>query len=169
MIMVYLMNYRRQISFFTTTLWKKCGQMLQRMMHFLGLGDEEDEEQEELLEDVPFEPESEPAPATGKRGTVVNLHTQKQVRVILAEPGSYEESQMIADHLKAHRSVIVNLHKSPYDQALRVVDFLSGCVYSLGGSMQKLGHNIFLCAPDNVDVQGTISEYLASESRAQLR
>ncbi len=144
------------------------GSLLQRVMHFLGLGDEEEEYEEGVLEDAPEEPETDPLPGN-KRGTVVNLHTQKQVRVILAEPGSYEDAQAIADHLKAHRSVIVNLHKSPYDQALRVVDFLSGCVYALGGSMQKLGHNIFLCAPDNVDIQGTISEYLAGESRAHLR
>lgn len=139
--------------------------MFQRVMHFLGLGDEEEEE---LVEDTALEPEAEAAMG-GRRGTVVNLHTQKQVRVILAEPGSYDDTQAIADHLKAHRSVIVNLHRAPFDQALRVVDFLSGCVYALGGSMQKLGHNIFLCAPDNVDIQGTISEYLAGEGRAHLR
>lgn len=142
--------------------------MLQRVMNFLGLGPDEEEDEEGLLSEQPYEPDPEPA-VGGKRGTVVNLHTQKQVRVILAEPASYDDAQAIADHLKAHRSVIVNLHRSPYDQALRVVDFLSGCVYALGGSMQKLGHNIFLCAPDNVDIQGTISEYLAGESRAHLR
>ncbi len=140
--------------------------MLHRVMHFLGLGD--DEEEEEMLDEPLYEPEQDIANA-GRRGTVVNLHTQKQVRVILSEPASYDDAQLIADHLKGHRSVIVNLHRAPYDQALRIVDFLSGCVYALGGSMQKLGHNIFLCAPENVDIQGTISEYLAGEGRAHLR
>lgn len=144
--------------------------MFQRMMNFLGLGSEDEiDEDDSLLEDQPTEPEHDPFVNNARRGTVVNLHTQKQVRVVLAEPGSYDDAQAIADHLKAHRSVIVNLHRSPYDQALRVVDFLSGCVYALGGTMQKLGHNIFLCAPDNVDIQGTISEYLAGETRSHLR
>lgn len=142
--------------------------MLHRMMNFLGLGDEEDEEEEIMEEPSSFEPDQDFANAT-RRGTVLNLHTQKQVRVILSEPASYDDAQLIADHLKGHRSVIVNLHRAPYDQALRVVDFLSGCVYAIGGSMQKLGHNIFLCAPENVDIQGTISEYLAGEGRAHLR
>lgn len=137
-------------------------------MNFLGLGPDDEEGEEGLLDEVNEEPELEPFPSS-RRPTVVSLHTQKQVRVILAEPASYDDAQMIADHLKAHRSVIVNLHRSPYDQALRVVDFLSGCVYALGGNMQKLGHNIFLCAPDNVDIQGTISEYLAGEARSHLR
>jgi len=42
-----------------------------------------------------------------------------------------------------------------------VIDFISGCTYALGGTMQKLGHNIFLCAPENIDVQGQISDALA--------
>ena len=139
--------------------------MLQRLWNFIGLGDEDPEEMRAVMEEeTPEDMEVEPS-AAARRATVVNLHTQKQVRVVLAEPGSYDDAQVIADHLKAHRSVIVNLHKAEYTQALRVVDFLSGCVYSLGGTMQKLGKNIFLCAPDNVDVQGTISEHLAGESR----
>jgi len=148
---------------------KEDKDMFQRMMNFLGLGSDDGLDDEEgLLDEQPAEQEQDPF-VNARRGTVVNLHTQKQVRVVLAEPASYDDAQAIADHLKAHRSVIVNLHRSPYDQALRVVDFLSGCVYALGGNMQKLGHNIFLCAPDNVDIQGTISEYLAGETRAHLR
>ncbi len=144
--------------------------MLQRVMNFLGLGEEEEEEYEEddLPEELPTMADSEPAYGR-KGGTVVNLHTQKQVRVVLTEPGNYEETQIIADHLKAHRSVVVNLHMVSFDVAEKIVDFLSGCVYAIGGSMQKLGHLVFLCAPDNVDVQGAISEYLESESRTQLR
>ncbi len=142
--------------------------MLQRVMNFLGLGEEEEYEDEDTVEEMPTM--AEPEPAYGRKGgTVVNLHTQKQVRVILTEPGNYEETQMIADHLKAHRSVVVNLHLVSFDVAEKIVDFLSGCVYAIGGSMQKLGHLVFLCTPDNVDVQGAISEYLESESRTQLR
>ena len=142
--------------------------MLQRVMNFLGLGEEEEYEDEDTVEELPTM--AEPEPAYGRKGgTVVNLHTQKQVRVILTEPGNYEETQMIADHLKAHRSVVVNLHLVSFDVAEKIVDFLSGCVYAIGGSMQKLGHLVFLCTPDNVDVQGAISEYLESDSRTQLR
>ena len=143
--------------------------MLQRVMNFLGLGEEEEEyEEDDLPEELPTMADAEPAYGR-KGGTVVNLHTQKQVRVVLTEPGNYEETQIIADHLKAHRSVVVNLHMVSFDVAEKIVDFLSGCVYAIGASRQKLGHLVFLCAPDNVDVQGAISEYLESESRTQLR
>ncbi len=137
--------------------------MLNRVMNFLGLGDDMDDD--EVAEENAYEPEAEAAAGGRRAATVVNLHTQKQVRVVLAEPSVYEDAQAVADHLKGHRSIIVNLHRCPYDQSLRIVDFLSGCVYAVGGSMQKLGHHIFLCAPDNVDIQGTISEYLSGEGR----
>ena len=44
------------------------------------------------------------------------------------------------------------------DQAKRIVDFLSGTVYALGGDLQKIGAGIFLCTPKNVDVEGAITE-----------
>ncbi len=45
-----------------------------------------------------------------------------------------------------------------HDQALRVVDFLSGTVYAIGGDIQKVGASIFICAPDNVEISGSISD-----------
>ena len=78
--------------------------------------------------------------------------------MILIEPRAYSESQQIAEHLKKRNSVVVNLKRVTSDQAKRIIDFLSGCVYALGGTMQKVGVGIYLCAPNNVSVQGKISE-----------
>ena len=44
------------------------------------------------------------------------------------------------------------------DQAKRIVDFLSGTIYAIGGDLQKLGGGIFLCTPNNVNVEGKISD-----------
>lgn len=79
-------------------------------------------------------------------------------KMILLEPRAYSESQQIADHLKARNSVVVNLKRVTSDQAKRIIDFLSGCIYAIGGSMQKIGVGIYLCAPKNVNVQGKITE-----------
>lgn len=79
-------------------------------------------------------------------------------KMILLEPRAYSESQQIADHLKARNSVVVNLKRVTSDQAKRIIDFLSGCIYSIGGSMQKIGVGIYLCTPKNVNVQGKITE-----------
>ena len=79
-------------------------------------------------------------------------------KMILLEPRAYSESQQIADHLKNRNSVVVNLKRVTSDQAKRIIDFLSGVIYAIGGSMQKIGVGIYLVAPKNVNVQGKISD-----------
>lgn len=79
-------------------------------------------------------------------------------KMILLEPRAYSESQQIADHLKNRNSVVVNLKRVTTDQAKRIIDFLSGVIYAIGGSMQKIGVGIYICAPKNVNVQGKISD-----------
>lgn len=97
-----------------------------------------------------------------EKTNVVSLQSvQKSAKVMLIEPRTYDEVQDIADHLKNRKSVVINLQRIGHDQAKRIVDFLSGTVYAIGGDIQKLGTNIFLCTPDNVDVAGTISEILS--------
>lgn len=79
-------------------------------------------------------------------------------KMILVEPRAYSESQTIADHLKKRNSVVVNLKRVTNEQAKRIIDFLYGCIYAIGGDLQKLGSGIYLCTPKNVSVQGKISE-----------
>ena len=79
-------------------------------------------------------------------------------KMMLLEPRAYSESQQIADYLKQRSAVVVNLKRVTPDQAKRIVDFLSGTIYPIGGELQKLGGGIFLCTPNNVKVAGKISE-----------
>ena len=84
--------------------------------------------------------------------------TKKGNTMILLEPRAYSESQQIADYLKNNSSVVVNLRRVTPDQAKRIVDFLSGTIYAIGGDLQKLGGGIFLCTPNSVNVEGKISD-----------
>lgn len=99
--------------------------------------DDDSEEEEEVKSTIP-------SPGSGK--------------MILLEPRAYSESQQIADHLKKKNTVVVNMKRVTPDQAKRIVDFLSGTVYALGGDLQKIGAGIFLCTPKNVDVEGAITD-----------
>lgn len=82
-------------------------------------------------------------------------------KMILLEPRAYSESQQIADYLKKRNTVVVNLKRVTPEQAKRIVDFLSGTLYAISGDMQKLGGGIFLCTPNNVNVEGKISDDVA--------
>jgi cell division inhibitor SepF len=84
----------------------------------------------------------------------------KNSKVVLIEPRVYAEAQDIAEHLKNKRATVVNLQRIDREQGVRIIDFLSGTVYALGGDIQRIGTDIFLCTPDNVEVSGEISNYL---------
>ena len=86
------------------------------------------------------------------------LTTTGSGKMILLEPRAFSESQQIADHLKQRNTVVVNMKRVTPDQAKRIVDFLSGTVYALGGDLQKIGGGIFLCTPKDVDVEGAITD-----------
>ncbi|AIQ64951.1 Cell division protein SepF [compost metagenome] len=140
--------------------------VMNRFMSFLGLQEEEEVVEREALTQHEEE-ELAPAPVEHRKnqraGNVVSIHSQKNVKVVLYEPRSYDEAQEIADHLRSHRTVVVNLQRVRNDQAMRIIDFLSGTVYALGGGISKIGGNIFLCTPDTVEIQGSISEILADD------
>ncbi|MFD2612822.1 cell division protein SepF [Paenibacillus gansuensis] len=139
--------------------------VMNRFMNFFGLQDEEEiierekfVTQEEEVETSAFEARKQQKAAQN----VVSLHSQKQqTRFVLCEPRTYDESQEIADHLRSRKPVLVNLQRVRPDQAMRIVDFLSGTVYALNGNISKVGPNIFVCTPDTVEIQGTITDILA--------
>lgn len=79
-------------------------------------------------------------------------------RMILLEPRAFSESQQIADYLKSETIVVVNLKRVTNEDARRVVDFLGGTLYAIGGDIQNIGPLIFLCTPRMVQVQGKITE-----------
>ena len=90
-----------------------------------------------------------------KKTTVKNIPSDAQM--VLFEPRSFEEAEDIARHLKQRKACVVNLHRLQKDFAQRTIDFLTGVVFALDGSIQKIGHNVILCAPKSVSVDGVIS------------
>lgn len=140
--------------------------VMNRFMNFLGLQEEEEiveRERISQLEEPEYETPSFETRKNQRGNNVVSIHSQKNVKMVLYEPRSYDEAQEIADHLRSHRSVVVNLQRVRNDQAMRIIDFLSGTIYALSGSISKIGGNIFLCTPDTVEIQGAITEILSEE------
>ena len=86
------------------------------------------------------------------------LSEEGGAKMILLEPRAYSEAQQIADHLKKRNTVVVNLKRVTADQAKRIMDFLSGTIYAIKGNIQKIGNGIFLCTPNNINVQGKITD-----------
>lgn len=121
--------------------------LVDKVLGGLGLVDklELEEDQKFKSDDVDFK--------SKKNTNVVNLHaSQKQMKVMVVEPLSFDDAQQIADYLKNRKPVVVNFENTDKEVAKRMIDFISGTTYALGGSIQKVGNNIFFSAPNNVDV-----------------
>jgi len=95
-------------------------------------------------------------------GNVVNMSSgassakASQLAVVLVNPDRFESAADIADHLKADRTVILNLEQTNKDVARRMVDFLSGVAYAKEGRIQKIANSTYLIIPCNVELIGDL-------------
>lgn len=125
--------------------------LIDKMKNILKPIDEEDEylefESDEVATLSDYETRKKP------EGTRIPNDT----KMVLFEPRSFEESEEVARYLKDKRAAVVNLHRLQRDYAQRTIDFLTGVVFALDGSIQKIGHNVILCTPQTIGVQGEIS------------
>ena len=99
-------------------------------------------------------------PSTGQQNVVhlKSVPTTQATRVILVEPMKYEDVLTIAEHLQNRKAVVFNVQRLTREEAMRVVDFISGAIHIMNGSIKKVSSNAFLCALDNVDITGDILE-----------
>ena len=85
-----------------------------------------------------------------------NGAVNKDLKLIIYNPDSYNEVKAISDDLKNKMPVILNLENVEKDQARRFIDFISGAVYGINGNVQKIGSGVFLFTPQNVEVDGEV-------------
>ena len=110
----------------------------------------QNEVEEEIIE-IPAPPERN-STEKNSGSNIVSIHNNKSMKVVVCEPQKFEEVQALSDHLKNRRQVIINFDSTPPDIAQRMIDFITGTVYTLDGQSQQVGNNIFLFAPSNVEI-----------------
>ena len=154
-----------------------AGAIVNKICDFLGI---ESENEEEIVEnenenlysynyDKEVETEEEPEEkgffSRINKGKVVNMPNTQQVRMVITQPTTFEQSEEICNYLKERKSVIVNLEYVNKDVARRIVDFISGAVHALDGHIQKVSNAIFLIAPVNYEIA---SELAREEIKSKL-
>lgn len=83
---------------------------------------------------------------------IISIYKNQGFRIIVYNPESFAEVQNIVDQLKEGKPIILNLQDLDNDKARRIVDFVSGSVYALDGSVQKISELIFVFVPQNVNI-----------------
>ena len=101
-----------------------------------------------------------------RENKVVGLaqNPNNKMKMIVYQPMTYDDTQNIIDNLKNRKPVIVNLESLEVDIAQRILDFMSGAVYALNGSIHKISKGIFILVPNNVDISGNIPDDLKGKS-----
>jgi cell division inhibitor SepF len=77
-----------------------------------------------------------------------NFGIQAESNIIMVEPKSHSEIQQVVDYLKQGQSVAVNLEGLAAGDMDRILDFLSGAIYGLNGSIHRWHGDLFLLAPE---------------------
>lgn len=134
--------------------------ILDKMKNTMGLGGDNDDFQEEM-EEKEIERPVMPPPPSLRQDNVIDIadiagssskDLARRMNVIIVMPKSFDDAQEIANSLKSKKPVVVNFEGTESETAKRIIDFISGTTYALGGEIKKLGRSVFLCAPSNVNV-----------------
>lgn len=139
-----------------------AGAIMNKVYDFLGIETEGEEENnnENLYaynEKDEEEDEVEGKGFFGKKSKVVSMPQQQQVRMVVTQPTSFEQSEEICNYLKEKRSIVLNLEYVNKDVARRIVDFISGAVHALDGQIQKVSNAIFLIVPVNYEIANDLA------------
>ena len=95
------------------------------------------------------------AASAGFSGQVLNMGSGKQ-EVVLFHAKTFDDAARAADELRRKKAVILNMENVDKALTRRVVDFLSGSVYALDGSVKKIAQSTYLFCPHNMDVVGDL-------------
>lgn len=132
---------------------------LDRILRFIGI---EEDEMAATLEDEAI-PSGVKAPSTANIAArrknrnpdnTVGEPDPQRFKVVVVQPHAFDDIQPIADRVKALEPVVLSLEKAERETARRMIDFISGTMYTLGGDIQRLNENIFFLAPPGVEVDG---------------
>ena len=110
-------------------------------------------------------PASTPSASTGFNGQVLNMGNKQEV--VLFHAKTFDDAAKAADELRKRKAVILNMENVDKALTRRVVDFLSGSVYALDGSVKKIAQCTYLFCPHNMavvgdleNIQGAVESYI---------
>lgn len=91
-----------------------------------------------------------------------NYKPNSEVYVI--KPVEFDDAQTVSDFLKAGKTIVINMEGVQIDPAQRIIDFIGGACYGLGGDLKAISANIFIAAPHNIEVSGDLRDEILNES-----
>lgn len=130
--------------------------IMDKVLNFIGY----EVDEEEQPESVTVIKKNEDFPQRGRKNNLVGLPSPSNaMKMAVAKPGDFDQVQVIADHLKNRNPVVVNVEELDLEMARRIVDFLSGTIYALSGTIQKVSPGIMIFLPHNIEITGDLEHH----------
>lgn len=131
---------------------------------FFGMDDDYDEDyQESTSPVVKPKPTAQTRPVDNRKVVAMRSAKPNSSHIAICEPRIYSDAKSIAKQITAGDAVIVNFARVDEAQAQRIVDFLNGTAYAVGGEIKRVGEQIFLCTPHNFEVSGDVAANLGNQ------
>ena len=112
-----------------------------------------------------YEPAASTVPTTPSfSGQVLNMNPSGKQEVVLFHAKAFDDAAKAADELRRKKAVILNMENVDKALTRRVVDFLSGSVYALDGSVKKIAQSTYLFCPHNMDIVGDLEAQVELEA-----
>lgn len=140
------------------------GKVLNKMMGFLGLEDDFDDEVDESAATNEYnDAETTQLSNSKKKSNVVSIHTTISAKVKILKPTCFEEAADICDDVKNRKIVVINTTSLEQRVAQRLLDFLGGASYALSGNLEEIEKGVYLVSPSNVEVNNDLKSELSTK------
>ncbi|MBU3158998.1 cell division protein SepF [Clostridium frigoris] len=141
-----------------------ASKVMNKVMGFLGMAEEEEDDEVKEMdnEDENVDIESLMS-ANKKQSKVVNIHTSTSTKVVIIKPEDFDEATVISDNLKARKIIVINTTALEPRTGQRLLDFVGGVCYALGGDLQQVEKGVYIISPSNIEVNNELKSELSSK------
>ena len=135
---------------------------MNKFKYFMGLEDMEDDYEDEYVDE--YEDELDVPKSVKMNNKVVNIHNNINMKLVVHEPLNYEDAPKIIDDLKMRKTVVINLENLELETKKQIFDFVSGGIFAIEGNIHKVTKDIFVLAPNNVEIDGKLTDNIKNKS-----
>ena len=135
---------------------------MNKFKYFMGLEDMEEEYEDEYVEE--YEDDLDVPKSVKLNNKVVNIHNNINMKLVVHEPINYEDAPKVIDDLKMRKTVVINLENLEIETKKQIFDFVSGGIFAIEGNIHKVTKDIFVLAPNNVEIDGKLADDIKHKS-----
>lgn len=100
------------------------------------------------------------------KATAAPSPSSSKAHVVFKKVDSFTDVAPVADVLNEKRIAILNLETCPTEEAVRVIDFLSGVAYANNATIQRVAGRAYIITPNNVPLSGELLDEVVNSAHS---